>query len=184
MTYLRSVFGSCYLSHKSVVCGGFTTATASENSCDGGSILVRDVLLFWLCGATAVWTFRHYVLPLFHTYIIPHYIAFVKRFSKNICNYFSYTSLLMLNRFVSESHPSESVRTVLEGFVSACPLFLAFGSCVPLLTYLLYHIIGQMSRGNYSQSFGGKMARSVQNAQNGSRADALEPTKRMPLSLR
>ena len=40
---------------------------------------------------------------------------------------------------------------------------------VPLLTLLLYHKSGKMSSGNFAQSFSGKMARSVQNAQIGTR---------------
>jgi hypothetical protein len=129
--------------------------------------------------------------------------------------FFLYKTYLVLNRIVSETNPSESVRTVLESIVSACPLFLVFRFCVPLLTLLLYHksgslsrgfekfltiyftlelcevlrithlfyqftilvlltlllyhTIGKMSSGNVAQTFSGKMVRSIQNAQNGSR---------------
>ena len=38
-----------------------------------------------------------------------------------------------------------------------------------MITLLLYHKSGKMSSGNFAQSFSEKMARSVQNAQNGTR---------------
>ena len=85
--------------------------------------------------------------PSLHIYYIIQSCFCQEIFEKYLQLFFLYKSYLVLNRFVSETNPSESVRTVLESIVSACPLFLVFRSCVPLLTLILYHKSGGLSRG-------------------------------------
>lgn len=151
--------------------------------------------------------FPLFYVPSFHTYIIPHYVGFVKRFSKNICNYFSYTRYLQvqsicycftlvrtevsafrncISHLVLRSvplltlllyHKSGSLSRGFEKFLTIyftlelCEvlrithLFYQFTILVLLTTLILYHTIGKMSSSNVAQSFSGKMARSVQDAQ-------------------
>ena len=83
---------------------------------------------------------EHALAP--YTYIIPYYVGFVKRFSKNICNYFSYSNLqkvwaikllfYLCSRFL----------------LTTRPYFSRFSVGVPLLTtIILYHKSGDLSRG-------------------------------------
>lgn len=110
-------------------------------------------------------------LSLADIYIIPYFFTFVKRFSKNICNYFSYTrpTSYSTDLFLNPTQASLCAQS-LKVLYLPVHCFLSFWSCVPLLiTIILYHTIGKMSSGNFAQTFSGKIARSVQNAQNGTR---------------